>query len=159
VCLNVQKLMLALSVNVLVTYVAPEVVLNKGEDPATREGYNTKADIWSLGVILYILYGRGPRSASWASMARLRLHGAATHTHTHTHARARFLSLCVDRLSGRPPFYDDTPQGVLMRIRAADYDFPATEWDYVSNEGNSTSPLTLSMCVCLTHRQTERERR
>jgi len=38
-----------------VTYVAPEVVLNKGEDPATREGYNKKADIWSLGVILYIL--------------------------------------------------------------------------------------------------------
>jgi len=38
-----------------VTYVAPEVVLNKGEDPATREGYNKKADVWSLGVILYIL--------------------------------------------------------------------------------------------------------
>jgi len=39
------------------------------------------------------------------------------------------------RLSGRPPFYDDTPQGVLLRIKAADYDFPGTEWDYVSPEG------------------------
>jgi len=44
------------------------------------------------------------------------------------------------RLSGRPPFYDDTPQGVLLRIKAADYDFPATEWDYVSPEGLRTGP-------------------
>ena len=48
-----------------VTYVAPEVVLNKGEDPATREGYNKKADVWSLGVILYILYVPCARRRRW----------------------------------------------------------------------------------------------
>ena len=56
----------SLSSHVTVTYVAPEVVLNKGEDPATREGYNLKVDVWSLGVILYILYGAdlcAPRTA------------------------------------------------------------------------------------------------
>ena len=116
------------------TYVAPEVVLNKGEDPNTREGYNIKADVWSLGVILYILYTRVARHVLLAPLANL---GA--------------LVVARYSLSGRPPFYDDTPQGVLMRIRAADYDFPATEWDYVSKEGRLRGLGLRDGAALLTH--------
>jgi len=37
-----------------VTYVAPEVIIMSGDDMSAR-GYGRKADVWSLGVILYVL--------------------------------------------------------------------------------------------------------
>lgn len=35
-------------------------------------------------------------------------------------------------MSGRPPFFDDTTNGILVKIRNGDFSFATSEWDYVS---------------------------
>ena len=67
-------------------YIAPEVL--KGE-------YNEKCDIWSCGVILYIL------------------------------------------LCGYAPFFGESDEEIFEQVLKCEYDFPAEEWDAVSNEAKN----------------------
>eukprot|EP00932_Pfiesteria_piscicida_P003720 SRR837773.13627.p2 GENE.SRR837773.13627~~SRR837773.13627.p2 ORF type:complete len:469 (-),score=262.20 SRR837773.13627:29-1228(-) len=76
-------------------YVAPEVL--KGG------GYNEKCDIWSCGVIAYIL------------------------------------------TCGYPPFYGDTDQQILRRVKKGEFDFPSPDWNKVSNELKDMIKLMLTM--------------
>ena len=64
-------------------YIAPEVI--KGE-------YNESCDIWSAGVILYIL------------------------------------------LCGYPPFYGETDQEIMQRVKAGQYEFDPAEWGSVNKQ-------------------------
>lgn len=74
-------------------YVAPEVLAGK---------YNEKCDIWSCGVIMYIL------------------------------------------LCGYPPFHGDNDRQILDKVKKAQYDFPAEDWDRVSQEGKSVIKAMLT---------------
>ncbi|MCQ2821526.1 MAG: protein kinase [archaeon] len=64
-------------------YIAPEVLKGK---------YDEKCDIWSCGVILYIL------------------------------------------LSGFPPFNGDDDEEIMENVQKQKYDFPDSEWKYISKE-------------------------
>jgi len=74
-------------------YVAPQVL---------QGSYNEKCDVWSCGVIMYIL------------------------------------------LCGYPPFYGDKDQDILRRVRRGTFDFPADDWDGISNE-NGAKALIMAM--------------
>mgnify|MGYP001052980089 CR=1 FL=1 len=47
-----------------VNFVAPEVVLKHGETVATRKGYSFKADMWSIGVLMFMVYAHSPCSST-----------------------------------------------------------------------------------------------
>ena len=54
--------------------------------------YDEKCDVWSVGVIIYVV------------------------------------------LCGAPPFYGDTDNEVLKRVRTGEYDFDVPGWEMVSND-------------------------
>ncbi|MCQ2816650.1 MAG: protein kinase [archaeon] len=74
-------------------YIAPEVLKGK---------YDEKCDIWSCGVILYIL------------------------------------------LSGFPPFNGDDDDEIMENVRKMSYDFPDSEWKYISKDAKDLIKSMLS---------------
>ncbi len=64
-------------------YIAPEVL---------KQSYGLKCDVWSVGVILYIL------------------------------------------LCGYPPFNGSNDYKIMKRIMKGEFQFPAEEWNFMSNE-------------------------
>ena len=69
------------------------------------EQYDEAVDIWSIGVITYVLY------VMYA------------------------LSINHPRLCGFPPFYGETQKELFENIMGGKYDFPEPEWTEVSEEG------------------------
>ena len=74
-------------------YVAPQVLEGR---------YDHKCDVWSLGVIMYVL------------------------------------------LCGYPPFYGDSDEAVLRRVRSGHYTFPHADWRHVSPDATGLIRLMLS---------------
>jgi len=74
-------------------YVAPQVL---------QGSYDEKCDVWSCGVITYIL------------------------------------------LCGYPPFYGDTDEDILKRVKACKFDFPSPDWDDISKAGKEIIKLMLT---------------
>lgn len=91
---------------------APEVL--------NGEGYDNKVDLWSLGVVVYIMYV---------------LH-YATHTHRMIRSSRAVARLLLDRLCGFPPFMEDESsfESVYEKIRSGVLDFPHPYWTNVSEE-------------------------
>jgi serine/threonine protein kinase len=84
---------------------APEVLTAEETGP-----YGKEVDLWSIGVILYIL-------CVVPCLSALRL------------------GLTVRRLCGFPPFYDENNAVLFEQIKRGDYDFPSPYWDDVSDSG------------------------
>lgn len=74
-------------------YVSPQVLVGS---------YTEKCDIWSCGVIMYIL------------------------------------------LCGYPPFYGDTDEDILRRVKSGKFDFPAEDWDGISKEAKAIIEIMLT---------------
>ena len=84
-------------------YVAPEILEGKV--------YGEAVDIWSLGVITYILYVVQPNYETCRVIKQ------------------------TCRLCGFPPFYDENNAALFASIKAGTYDYPSPYWDCVSDSG------------------------
>src|SRR5690606_1548864 len=86
--------------HVCVVCAAPEIL--------TAESYDKSVDMWSVGVLIYILYGPPPSDAT---------HRNATHHAAREPATgADSLVLVLVRLSGYPPFYADSAPALFKKI-------------------------------------------
>ena len=86
-------------------YVAPEILEGRMYDEAV--------DIWSLGVITYILY------VLFLQFFFMVL----------------YLTFFIIRLCGFPPFYDENNAALFASIKSGNFDYPSPYWDCVSDEG------------------------
>lgn len=97
-------------------YVAPEII--------ACEPYTNAVDIWSVGIITYILY-------------------VICH-------ECRFLTF---RLCGFTPFYADNHRELFEKITNAPLNFPFPEWSEISNHGTfplsffPTTPSSQRFCM------------
>jgi len=57
--------------------------------------------------------------------------------------------LCVCRLCGYPPFYDENDSKLFEQILKADYEFDAPYWDDISDSGELYPTLLMCVCVCV----------
>lgn len=84
--------------------------------------------MWSLGVIMYIL---------WVLRCITALSTVLYDKCGHECLKIKLR--CIGRLCGFPPFYSNTGQaispGMKRRIRMGQYEFPNPEWAEVSQEG------------------------
>ena len=102
---------------------APEIV-KQTTGRESEAGYGLAVDMWSLGVILYIL---------WASLAFL-LHIIPSQTCIQS-SRLILAIFDAPRLSGLTPFNEDRSMSSLFeQIIAGRFDFPVESWELVSEE-------------------------
>lgn len=111
------------------------------------EKYDKSCDMWSLGVIMYILWVLHP---SVCELTLMVCSGYAL-------CRRSLSFLCS--LCGFPPFYSNTGQaispGMKQRIRMGQYEFPNPEWADVSQEGEILNYVTEVIHVqrCIAEKQ------
>lgn len=90
------------------------------------EGYGKEVDLWSCGVIMYIMCG-APSSPL-------------------------FLILTLSRLCGFPPFYADNNALLFEKIMRGDFAFLSPYWDKVSKVRARMQRTNVSLTPCRTRR-------
>jgi serine/threonine protein kinase len=87
-------------------------VLRLSSAGPNASGYGLEVDIWSLGVILYVLYVPRPL---WVLVFRVSL------------------TVCFPlRLSGMQPFHEGRQHSLFTQIEQGEFDFPEEQWQHIS---------------------------
>jgi serine/threonine protein kinase len=100
---------------------APEILTD-----SAYGGYGPACDLWSLGVILYILYEISIQYRKVTFLFSLQVHVNLTKK--------------SHRLCGYPPFKDNPDVSIYEQIKTANFVFDK-DWDNISEEGR-----VLSLC-------------
>lgn len=99
-------------------YVAPEILRG--------ELYDTKVDMWSIGVILFILLGGMPTNFS-----NIDTHIYVIFKQVHD---VFVLILFLIFFSGYPPFLETSQSKLFQKIKAGSFEFHAEYWDPISKD-------------------------